>query len=371
MSPGPQHAPDADREPAATPGAAPDAPTPPVDLDAWRARSRPERLAANLARLDERVLGWDALRAEPYDVDSRRHRPLLFLHMPRTGGTTLEAVVARNYPANLMLHVNAPDVLRHPDALFKLWAPHAATGRARRAFAVLGHHKIDDPLYQYPAVPFVHVTLLRDPVARVISHYKDLTRHERQSRDAGHHDADALLAFLDANERLECWNAQTLRLAGRLDRRTLRDPPDDAGMAELLAAAQDNLARRFSFFGLTDGLSAFLLVCRRLLGWREILCWPRNVLERSALDQRVDDALGDEVAQRLAAMNTWDARLLEFARALAAARLAALGIGPAEVARLDEAQRRYRDLATVGIDGPTVSAAADDTPAPDRREGSP
>ncbi|WP_203076708.1 sulfotransferase family protein [Falsiroseomonas ponticola] len=85
---------------------------------------------------------------------------LVFIHLPKTGGFALHAALARALPADRVLRIG--DEAEH--AAFLAMAPEQVAGRA----LVSGHVTVNEALERArPDARFV--TLLRDPVARLLS----------------------------------------------------------------------------------------------------------------------------------------------------------------------------------------------------------
>ncbi|KAA3638837.1 MAG: hypothetical protein DWP95_11730, partial [Proteobacteria bacterium] len=88
---------------------------------------------------------------------------VVFSHVPKTGGTTLETILAKNHRLSDVLHLNAPEFKRYPDIL---------TLKKKPPRFICGHHPLHSPLYRYlPRAPLFHITMVREPVSRVLSYY--------------------------------------------------------------------------------------------------------------------------------------------------------------------------------------------------------
>ena len=221
-------------------------------------------------------------------------RRLLFLHVPKAAGTTLDYILAaladetgagfRRIPGTLYGQYLGPAKAETVAALDALGEPPFA-----RARFVTGHlpHRPPDAFDGADPAP---VTLLRDPVARMLSHY-------RYGVERGGWTEDASLARLVEDGRL-CNNLQTRQLAGCLD---AREPCDDA----MLARAQENLAAHYAVVGQTENFDGFLAALIALFGWPELLYGRRQVTSRR-LDPARLAALADEAGH----FNRFDARLL-------------------------------------------------------------
>lgn len=274
-------------------------------------------------RLDRWVMPFETLAARPRPFPGR----VLFTHIPKAGGTTLEHLLAKNHPPNGTVLINSENLFLHPMVFGRF-------GGLPRV--VMGHHKLSQPLYMLIDHRTAHVTILREPVSRVLSHYDYLRvspnhRTHRTVREM------TVEQFAASRVTPELCNGQTLRLAGMLPRvlsSRFRAP------ASALASAKENLERRFSFFGLTERYGEFLLMAARLLGWRDVFCEPRNVSKQRT--QR--DAAMDRAIEIIRERNALDIELYDFARALFQRRLDALGITPQDAARYERLNRRHADM---------------------------
>lgn len=223
---------------------------------------------------------------------------VLFLHVPKAGGTTLGEYVynqcraPRDQDEGLL---NA-GVLFVPYGFFKepglevpgYIRPMLGRGDLR---AVVGHFWFG--LHEHVERPWTYVTLLRDPVERVVSLYHYLKLEERMS----------LEEFAASPPFREADNDQVRRIAGA--------DPEIGGCTEAtLEAAKENLRRHFAVVGVTERFDETLVLLDRRLGWtREVASYPRNVNPA----RRPTDSLPRSVVDAIRARNGLDAELHRFA----------------------------------------------------------
>src|SRR4030095_15973884 len=111
--------------------------------------------------------------------------------------------------------------------------------------------------------PCTYLTMLRDPVDRVISHY-NYVRH--QPSHYLYHEACrmSLRDYVEFCGRQEPNNDQTRLLAGE------RNVPNFGQCSEeMLNIAKRNLADHFAVVGLTEEFDRSLIIMKRVFKWRD------------------------------------------------------------------------------------------------------
>jgi len=243
---------------------------------------------------------------------------VVFVHVPRTGGTTLRSVFTTAYGADA---VRAPgNIFRSVDRT-RSGLKRLAAGRHLGLRVVAGHVPFGLACTLMPEGTR-YVTLLRDPVERALSHYEHARTHHhrplsprptRARPSAAALPIAAALALEDAIARDE-------HLLDNLATRMLCDAespygdlPDDA-----LESAKRNLRDRFELVGLTERMDESIVLLDRLLGTGRAPYTSRRVRRRRAGGKPSADALA-EIGRR----NALDLELYAFAGELFAERVAA------------------------------------------------
>jgi hypothetical protein len=117
-------------------------------------------------RFDELASLISGAPVDPPDVP-----PLIFLHVPKCGGTTMNNILMKNYRYRVDSYGNAFFPRYFPDEFVYLAQ---APGRedTRRPVFFTGHFDIENDIFRYMPTRYVAITMLRDPVRRIISHYR-------------------------------------------------------------------------------------------------------------------------------------------------------------------------------------------------------
>ncbi|MBQ27452.1 MAG: hypothetical protein CMH81_04840 [Nitrospiraceae bacterium] len=254
-----------------------------------------------------------------------------FLHIPKTAGTSLRSVIEEQFSKDHIapfsyMHELADIVKRDKNELanYSLFAGH------------LGHTLIA----LLPQVPRV-ITMIREPVSRTISRFKNLMRN-RVRKSVGHE------RFLDPNVTIEDFlsfpptrrlitNFQVRNLAIDFDlTQTYYDDdgkeilPKQAKLLsytttnmsddELLEKAKQRLAS-FEFVGITDRFAESMELLLATFGWTTTMDVPHlNALRDPAL---TEETLSHETIAQIESYTSLDSELYRFATALFEQRYAA------------------------------------------------
>ena len=250
---------------------------------------------------------------------------LIFMHIPKTAGTTLVSTLQLNYPPQTTLHLN---LLGRPIQEMERFPPQTLSSLS------LIHGHVPYGIHRYVQRPCGYITLLREPVARVVSAYKHiLTRphHELHDRVVG--DRIGLEEFIDSFWVDKRISRQTRQLCDR------HDAPLDSGA---VAEAKRNL-EGFLVVGLTERFEETFALLRRVLRLRLPLYVTRNVGRPVTVSERAVELIRER--------ERYDLELYHFARDLFADHVARQGASfPVEVS----AYRAMRPIARLAGTGRTA-----------------
>lgn len=247
-----------------------------------------------------------------------------FLHVPKTGGTTLTNLVATAVAGGPTEGRWLRNGVCYYPAGFELpeWEDPEPTEQVRRLVtepgvrAVVGHfhhglHEVVDGSVRL-------VTMLRDPVDRTLSLHTHLRRHYGL--------AQTLEEFVEDPPVKEADNGQTRRLAGA-------QPPIGECDDVLAETAVDHLSV-YDVVGVTEEFDRSVLLAFRVLGWpAPSVYYPMNV----EAGRRAVEALPPGIRRRIEDRQRHDIRLHR--RASEALHDAAEGAGPGFAAAVRDFRR--------------------------------
>jgi len=184
----------------------------------------------------------------------------VFLHIPKTGGTTLSNIFKNT------VALGKDEIVDHlsNEAIYAKYK-HAAEAEKTKVKAVLGHYSFG--VHELFPNPPAYFTMLREPVDRVISLYYFLRDYPGYYQN--HMKNMSFEAYLDWDRQAK--NGQTTLISGK-------NPPSlDTALANL---------RRFSFIGLTEMFNESLYLLNKQFHWNVDQYKKANITKsRPAVDQ--------------------------------------------------------------------------------------
>ena len=226
-------------------------------------------------------------------MDQNKDLPTtLFLHIPKTAGTTLHFISSRQYTKE-QFHLldHQPDILN-------------LSAEQRQALRFLkGHYWFG--MHEYVSHPFTYVTMLRKPIKRVVSLYDQARRLDSHNmyEVANRY---TLAELYEQNYHKEAFdNGQTRLISGVWDA-----PPFGGVTAEIFEQAKHNLTTYFSCIGTTERFDETLLLFKNALQWQNIYYHNYNMAGKKKEAKTILSPADHELISRY---NQWDQQLYTFA----------------------------------------------------------
>ena len=235
------------------------------------------------------------------EIISMKHPriPTLFLHVPKTGGISLNRIMQEQYERNELYVLDNWRVRQSVQELLK------SNELQQKSLAMISGH-FQFGLHESLPYKFRYMTILRDPVSRILSLYfyilrnKGHNQHDRLTEEQLRHgNNEALRGFVFENQSAACSNAQVRQISGT--RFGYQECTSD-----ILALAKENIEKHFIAVGKQERYTTFVSNVSRILKWKDAKIYPFN--KGNYQSGNIEQSLLNEIRE----LNRFDIELCEF-----------------------------------------------------------
>lgn len=234
----------------------------------------------------------------------KQQQTVIFLHIPKAAGTTLKHVLQRQYLKEERLDLHGVSSLEKLDKL--------SDGEKRSLKLIQGHFPFG--VHEMLPQPSTYITMLRDPVKRVISTYfyaKRTPSHRHYEKI--NQEGISLKDYIASEINPQLNNGQVRLLSGEIDV-AFGDCNE-----QMLEKAKSNLNNYFSIVGTLEHFDKTLIAIGEVLGYDNVFYTKANVsLKKSEVDS--------EVIHLIKADNQLDCELYNYAITLQEEMFNRLGV---------------------------------------------
>ncbi len=229
-------------------------------------------------------------RPEP-DVQGEAAPKTIFLHIPKTAGTSVRQIVRKEYPGRQCLFIYS-----HTPEFFASIRPHLPAARA-----IYGH--VSYGIHEVLGIRGRYVAFLRDPVRRVVSFYG----HQARKRDSEFYGQIKKGLTLREMLRSGVCHQVNNHMVRIISGHEGVEPTDDTAV---FRRAVDNIERSFEMVGLVERLPESLALLGKQMGFKK----PYRIPRRNVNQRRRSISLDEGTLADIRAHNRLDLMLYEHVR---------------------------------------------------------
>jgi len=224
---------------------------------------------------------------------------LIFLHLPRTGGTTLRDILNRQYPNDATFENKT---LLDTDQNFNV-----DNSSEKDQYTLIKGH-VYFGIHKFIPQSCSYFSMMRDPIERTISAYNYI---KNRSSHRDHEIANKLTIedYIERGHNLLVNNGQTRLLAGR--DASLSVPFNEINEIHL-EQAKENIQNQFLLVGLTERYNESLILLKNLLSWKTPTYSIANAVKRENKTTQIDSQLKELIVR----YNQIDFQLYDYVSAL-------------------------------------------------------
>lgn len=206
-------------------------------------------------------------------------KSVIFLHIPKAAGSTLNKIVEKQYDSNTVFKINGNCPQESINEFKKL------TEVQREQIRLVNGH-MPFGLHEFLPQPYTYITMVRDPVERIISSYYFVLQ------TSGHYlNKKVTSSNMSLNEYVgsgiskELNNGQ-VRLLAATNAKS-KNVGFGQCSVEMLQLAKKNLQENFSVVGLVERFDETLLLLKRTFGWKNLFYVKHNVTKSRSDKQEI------------------------------------------------------------------------------------
>jgi hypothetical protein len=233
---------------------------------------------------------------------------VIFLHVPKAAGSSLQRILDYQYKPTNTFSISRSRTVEEFKQLPR--------ERREKIRLLKGHMYFG--LHEFLPSPSTYITVLRDPVDRIISLYYFVL----QSPHHSHHKLVtsqnmSLEDYFYSGRKRQLNNGQTRLLSG-IDSTVI-----DFGQCStaMLESAKKNLQEHFLVFGITERFDETLILMKRALGWKNPFYVKHNVTK----DRPSKENVSRDILDLIKKYNELDIELYNYAKKMFEERISQQG----------------------------------------------
>lgn len=227
---------------------------------------------------------------------------LIFIHIPKAGGSTLHTIIEKQYKNNEIYGINGKCIDNDIQKFIK-----SPIEKKNKIKCLKGHMPFG--LHKYFKNQFQYITMLRDPIERSISEYYYLKNKSKGQLAITIRNKNMdFVDYLNSNIAINVSNIQTRLIAG-VNEPILKRHPRKITENDL-NIAKKNL-NNFQAFGLLEYFDLSILLFQKKLNWKNNILYTRQNTNKKKLEK---EKINKSTIKLIIKRNKHDIALYEYAK---------------------------------------------------------
>ncbi len=219
-------------------------------------------------------------------MDNKDQRLLLYIHVPKTAGTTMKTIIQWLYKWNEIFWAKNQQYLHEK-------VNNLSTQQLQNISIVAGHSPYGMHEY-FPHSSYKYFTFLREPIDRTISQYYFISRSPHHPLYPYIVNKGLSLKQLIEKGLFDRFNIQTYWLTG-IDKNYFTEGHQSQ---EVTDTALANIQEDFDFVGLNEYFDEGLILLKRFYNWSTPFYAKKNVTKNRDKPHHFDEATLDLIRER-------------------------------------------------------------------------
>jgi len=254
---------------------------------------------------------------------------IVFTHIPKASGSTLVSIIDQEYGKGNVFKIRVNDTFENIRSRLE-----RRICESDASFFATGH--LGFGIHEFVSVPVRYVTMLREPVALLISRYHYRKNHPKSKHPLVIHANNSTLEDFakDIEDNMMTRFLSGMELKSQLsldeskasfddlqtERALNKDFKDIPCSREMLEAAKKHLEDSIDVFGITERFNESLLLFRKELAWKKI-----HYVRQNTGRAKNREALPSHILETIRNRNLYDIELYNFSCELFERRIQSYG----------------------------------------------
>ncbi len=220
---------------------------------------------------------------------------LIYVHIPKTGGSTLQAIIIRQYGKKKFFRINKKNSLEDFNLLDK-----------KNINLLVGHFPFGYHKYFDQPEKIQYLSLIRNPIERLVSNYYHILARENNP----HHSMlvennYSIKQFIEHGVNGKTENCYVRFFSNNIN------APHNSCTTEMLEQAKKNIETHFPIVGITELYDESILLMKNHFGWKQPYYIKKN---KARINYNIQNDVDKDTIATIKQYNQLDIALYDWAK---------------------------------------------------------